>query len=247
MHGDRGTFMADQDFEFSCPACGGRLLGSPADVGQTMQCSYCSGTLTVPADPAASAPPPMPAPVPYATTPPPPPAWAGAYPPQPAYGAPAYGVAQYGASPYSPPGYGPGPYAYPPARRNIWPLVIVLCVVGAFFVAAIGFALVNRVPRSSMVAHWSLTKSATGRLASARMDLNDDGTFAYQCTYQNGRSARANGSWTIRSHRLVLTVQSNTSISPFGNTTVLPWDVREVNGTTLHLHVKEGEQFWKHL
>jgi hypothetical protein len=243
--------MADDDFEFSCPACGGRLLGSAPDVGQTMQCSYCSGTLTVPppeSTPAVSAPQVMPPPAPYATAPPPPPAWA--YPPQPQYGAPAYGAAPYGSNPYAPPGYNPGPYAYPspaPGRRNIWPLVIVLGVVGLLVAVGVAVAIANRVPRASMVARWSLTRSATGRLASARMDLNDDGTFNYHCTYANGRSARANGSWELRNRRLVLTVRSNRSISPFGNTTVLPWDVREVNGSTLHLHVKEGEQYWKHL
>jgi hypothetical protein len=250
--------MADQDFEFSCPACGGRLLGSPADMGQTMQCSYCSGTLTVPAPTpvqSATAPQTAPPPVPYATTPPAPPSWPGAYPPQPrcgapAYGAPANGAVPYDPGPYRPPGYGPGPSVYPPpgsARRNIWPLVIVLSVVGVLLVAGIGVAVATRIPRSSMVAHWSLTKSATGRIASGRMDLNDDGTFSYQCTYVNGRSAHASGLWSLRNRRLILTIQSNTSNNPFGNSTLVHMDVTEVNGTTLHIHVKEGEQYWKHL
>ena len=231
--------MAEEDFEFPCPACGGQLLGSPADVGQTMQCSYCSATLTVPAA-AQSAPTPqaVPLPAPYAPVP----------PPQPQYGAPAYGPAPYGPS--GPPGYGPGPCAYPPppaSPRNIWPLAIVLSVLGVLFVAGIAIALTHRIPRSSMVAHWSLTKSASGRLASGRMDLNDDGTFNYQCTYVNGRSAHASGSWKLRNRLLMLTIQSNTSISPFGNSTVISFDVREANAAVLHLHVKEGEQYWKHL
>ena len=247
--------MADDDFEFSCTACGGQLLGSPADIGHAVQCSYCSATVTVPpvnspeAAPQAQA---VPPPAPYGTAPPPPPAWAGAYPPPPQqYGVPAYGAGPYGPNASGPPlPYPGGAYGYPPSappRRSFWPLGIVVVVLALVFAIGIGVALANRIPRSSMVAHWSMTKSATGRLASARMDLNDDGTFNYQCTYINGRSAHATGLWTITNRRLVLTVQSDSSSSPFGNSTKLPWDIREVNGTTLHLHVKEGEQYWKHL
>jgi hypothetical protein len=98
-----------------------------------------------------------------------------------------------------------------------------------------------------MVAHWSLTKSATGRIASGRMDLNGDGTFKYQCTYVSGRSAHASGLWSLRSRKLILTVQSSTSVSPFGNTTLLHFDVTEVNSTTLRLRLEDGEQYWMRL